>query len=504
MKKNNTILYVITGILCVFLGAAGMYGLIHFFPSVIVDTVNDCYNVLGIIHDMYKPLPNRFKDYISTPKANLYQSLHTTVLGKEAIPFEVQIRTWEMHEIAEYGVAAHWRYKEKGSQKADSASDVKFSFMKKLVEYNKDTKDAADYVDSVKLDLFSDQVFAFTPGGDVLDLPQGATPVDFAYRIHSDVGHKTVGALINGRIAQLDTKLKNGDIVEIMTSKVAAPRLDWLNFVVTKQAASRIRNWYKKNKREDHINIGKANLEHELTKAIFDDYVKDGEFEKVAKQMNYVSADDLFAALGYGETTLNKIINRLKKPVVKQEGDNVHQHKPRKASEKDIIGLEGLLYSFARCCSPIPGEPIVGVVTRSKGVTVHRLDCKTLDNIPVERLMDIQWSGNNINKTYSTTIRIETSERLGMLKDVISVVSDNNTNINSANVKSKGKVGIIELGIELDNIDTLRRVMTALQAMPDVISVKRIQTSYNQSPQQFTKKNKGAGVNKGANKKSKG
>jgi len=463
---------------------------------VIVDTEKECYEVLGLIHSRFKPIPGRFKDYIAMPKGNMYQSLHTSVIGPRQKPLEVQIRTWEMHEIAEYGVAAHWRYKEKGSQKADSASDVKFSFMKKLVEYNKDTKDAADYVNSVKLDLFSDQVFAFTPGGDVIDLPQGATPIDFAYRIHSDVGHKTVGALINGRIAQLDTKLKNGDIVEIMTSKVAAPRLDWLNFVVTKQAASRIRNWYKKNKREDHINIGKANLEHELTKAIFDDYVKDGEFEKVARQMNYVSADDLFAALGYGETTLNKIINRLKKPVVKQEGENVHQHKPRKASEKDIIGLEGLLYSFARCCSPIPGEPIVGVVTRSKGVTVHRLDCKTLDNIPVERLMDIQWSGNNINKTYSTTIRIETSERLGMLKDVISVVSDNNTNINSANVKSKGKVGIIELGIELDNIDTLRRVMTALQAMPDVISVKRIQTSFSQSPQQFTKKNKSKGVNK--------
>ncbi len=453
---------------------------------VIVDSEKECYEVLGLIHSRFKPIPGRFKDYIAMPKGNMYQSLHTSVIGPRQKPLEVQIRTWEMHEIAEYGVAAHWRYKEKGSQKADSASDIKFSFMKKLVEYNKDTKDAADYVASVKLDLFSDQVFAFTPGGDVIDLPQGATPVDFAYRIHSDVGHKTVGALINGRIAQLDTKLKNGDIVEIMTSKVAAPRLDWLNFVVTKQAASRIRIWYKKNKREDHINIGKANLEHELTKAVFDEYIKEGEFEKVAKQMNYVSADDLFAALGYGETTLNKIINRLKKP---PKPENLPQHKPRKASEKDIIGLEGLLYSFARCCSPIPGEPIVGVVTRSKGVTVHRLDCRTLDNIPVERLMDIQWSGNNVNKTYSTTIRIETGERLGMLKDVISVVSDNNTNINSANVKSKGKVGIIELGIELDNIDTLRKVMTALQAMPDVLSVKRIQTSYNLAPQQFTKKN---------------
>jgi (p)ppGpp synthase/HD superfamily hydrolase len=390
-----------------------------------------------------------------------------------------------MHEIAEYGIAAHWRYKEKGSKKADSANDIKFSWMRKLVEYNKDTQNAEDYVNSVKLDIFSDQVFAFTPGGDVLDLPQNATPVDFAYRIHSDVGHKTVGALINGRIAQLDTKLKNGDIVEIMTSKVAAPRLDWLNFVVTKQASSKIKQWYKKNKREDHIEIGKANLEHELSKSVFDEYVKNGEFDKVAKQMNYVSAEDLFAALGYGETTLNKIINRLKKP---QKQEQPFQHKPKKASEKDIIGLEGLLYSFARCCSPIPGEPIVGVVTRSKGVSVHRLDCRTLEDVPTERLIDIHWSGNNINKTYNTTIRIETAEKLGLLKDIIGVVADNKTNINSANVKSKGKVGIIELGIELDNIETLRKVMTAIQAMPDVFSVKRIQTSHSQGGQNFTKK----------------
>lgn len=455
---------------------------------VIVDTEKECYEVLGLIHSQFKPIPGRFKDYIAMPKGNMYQSLHTSVIGPRQKPLEVQIRTWEMHEIAEYGIAAHWRYKEKGSKKADSASDIKFSWMRKLVEYNKDTKDAEDYVNSVKLDLFSDQVFAFTPGGDVIDLPQGATPIDFAYRIHSDVGHKTIGALINGRIAQLDTKLKNGDIVEIMTSKVAAPRLDWLNFVVTKQASSRIRQWYKKNKREDHIEIGKANLEKELTKTVFDEYVKIGEFDKVAKQMNYVSADDLFAALGYGETTINKIVNKLKKPQKQENPETQAQHRPKKASEKDIIGLEGLLYSFARCCSPIPGEPIVGVVTRSKGVTIHRLDCKTLENIPVERLMDIHWSGNNINKTYSTTIRVETAEKMGLLKDIIGIVSDNGTNIISANVKSKGKVGIIELGIELDNIYTLRKVMNALQSMQDVFSVKRIQTSYTKTPQQYTKK----------------
>ena len=454
---------------------------------VIVDTEKECYEVLGLIHSQFKPIPGRFKDYIAMPKGNMYQSLHTSVIGPRQKPLEVQIRTWEMHEIAEYGIAAHWRYKEKGSKKADSASDIKFSWMRKLVEYNKDKQNAEDYLNSINLDIFSDQVFAFTPGGDVIDLPQNATSVDFAYRIHSDVGNRTIGALINGRIAQLDTKLKNGDIVEIMTSKVPAPRLDWLNFVVTKQAASKIKQWYKKNKREDHIEIGKANLEHELSKSVFDEYVKNGEFDKVAKQMNYVSADDLFAALGYGETTINKIVNRLKKPP-KQESQV--QHRPRKASEKDIIGLEGLLYSFARCCSPIPGEPIVGVVTRSKGVSIHRLDCRTLDDIPPERLLDIRWSGDNVNKTYSTTIRIETAEKMGLLKDIIGVVSDNNTNINYANVKSKNnKLGIIELGIELDNIETLRKVMNAIQSMPEVFSVKRVQTSYGPTPQQFTKKN---------------
>jgi len=454
---------------------------------VIVDSEKECYEVLGLIHQRFKPIPGRFKDYIAMPKSNMYQSLHTSVIGPRQKPLEVQIRTWSMHEIAEYGIAAHWRYKEKGVQNAESATDRQFSWMRKLVEYNKESQDAEDFANSVKLDLFADQVFAFTPQGDVIDLPANATPVDFAYRIHSDVGNRTVGALINGRIVQLDTKLKNGDIVEILTSKVPAPRLDWLNFVVTKQSISKIRQWYKKNKREDHIDLGRANLEHELTKVVFDEYMKNGEFEKVAHQMNYISVDDLFAALGYGETTVNKIVNRLRKPQKPAEPTFTARH--HKASEKDIVGLEGLLYSFARCCSPIPGEPIVGVVTRSKGVTVHRLDCKTLDDIPTERLLDIRWSGNNVNKTYSTTIRIETAEKVGLLKDVVSVIADNNTNINYANCKSRNKVGIIELGIELDNIDTLRKVMTAIQSLPDVYSVRRIQTSFNQAPQQFGKKN---------------
>lgn len=446
---------------------------------VIVETVGECYEVLGMIHSQFKPIPGRFKDYIAMPKGNLYQSLHTSVIGPRSKPLEVQIRTLEMHEIAEYGVAAHWRYKEKGSQKSENNADVQFSWMRKLVEYDNDLTTAKEYVDSVKLDLFSDQVFVFTPNGDVFDLPINATPVDFAYRIHTDVGHKTIGSLLNGRIVQLDTKLKNGDIVEILTSKQPAPRLDWLNFVVTKQASSKIKQWFKKNNREDHVNLGKANLEHELTKAVFDEHTKSGEFEKIAKQMNYQSAEDLFAALGYGETTLNKIINKIKKTPKSVDESFVHA-KTHKKSEKDIVGLEGLLYSLAKCCSPIPGEHIVGVVTRSKGVSVHRVDCNSLEGIEHERFLDISWSGENVNKTYSTTIRVESQDKIGLLKDVIAAVSDNNTNIIFANVKSKNnKVGIMELGIELDNINTLKRVITSIQALPDVYSVKRIQSSYS-------------------------
>lgn len=441
---------------------------------VIVNTVNECYEVLGIIHSQFKPIPGRFKDYIAMPKGNLYRSLHTSVLGPKSKPIEVQIRTHEMHQVAEYGVAAHWKYKEVGS-KAVTKEDMCFSWMRKLAEMDKETRNAAEYVESVKLDLFSDQVFAFTPMGDVIDLPVNATPVDFAFRIHTDVGFKITGALINGRIAQLDTKLKNGDIVEIMTSKNGTPKLDWLNFVVTKLAQSRIRQWYKKNNKEQHLQLGKSMLEAELTKQKFDELLKSGELKEIALQMNYSSQDDLFAALGYGETTVNKIINRIKKP--EDEEQPVISHSKTKKSKNDIVGLEGMLYNFAKCCTPIPGEPIIGVVTRSKGVTVHRIDCPLLEHIPEERYMNIKWADTNLNKTYVASIRIDVQDKLGILKDVMIQLADCNTNIAYANIKSNPakKIGIIEMGIEVDNINRLRDVIAKLQSIPEVISVKRIQ-----------------------------
>ncbi|MBQ4646257.1 MAG: bifunctional (p)ppGpp synthetase/guanosine-3',5'-bis(diphosphate) 3'-pyrophosphohydrolase [Candidatus Gastranaerophilales bacterium] len=464
---------------------------------VIVENERECYQVLGIIHQLFKPIPGRFKDYIAMPKGNMYRSLHTSVIGTKNKPVEIQIRTREMHEIAEYGVAAHWRYKESGSIKANNKQDVQFSWMRKVMELDNESSNTQDFVESVKLDIFNDQIFAFTPNGDVFDLPQNSTPVDFAYRIHTEVGHKTVGALINGRIAQLDTKLKNGDIVEILTSKQYMPKIDWLSFVVTKNASSKIRQWFKKFNREDNIQIGKTNLEIELTKACFDDFTKTGLIDKAAKEMNYKSSDDLFAAIGYGETTIHKVLNTLKRyepPKTDEELAKAQTQAPSKktkSKKNDIIGLEGLLWSLAKCCSPIPGEPITGVITRSKGVSVHRLDCKCLYNIEPERMMDISWADGATKTSYIAHIRIECQDRVGMLRDVIMKTGDLGINIIYSNTYLKGrKFGIIDLGIELDNIETLKKVILGIQAIPDVCSVRRLQQKENLNQPKPNKKKK--------------
>lgn len=461
---------------------------------VIVDDEKDCYNALGIIHSQFKPIPGRFKDYIAMPKGNMYRSLHTSVIGLKNKPFEIQIRTKEMHEVAEYGLAAHWRYKESGSVKAENSNDVKFNWMRKLIEISKDETDAKEFVESVKLDLFSDQVFTFTPAGDVIDLPFGSTPVDFAYRIHTEVGHRTVGALVNGRIVQLDTKLQNGDIVEILTSKQCMPKIDWLDFIATKNASGKIRAWFKKYKREDNVEIGRSNLEAELTKPVFDELLKSGEIDRTAREMNYKAADDLFAALGYGETTLRKVLNKIQKPKAKDITEINHQtetYKKKKASKKnDIIGLEDMVWSLAKCCSPLPGEPIVGVVTRSRGVSVHRLDCKCLFDIDPNRMMDIRWADNVSQGTYVAHLRIEAQERVGLLKDVLTKIADTNTNVSYAYSYSKNKkFGIIDLGIELSDIETLKKIITNLQSMQDVLSVRRLQQKNDLTQQRSPKKN---------------
>ncbi|MBQ3642380.1 bifunctional (p)ppGpp synthetase/guanosine-3',5'-bis(diphosphate) 3'-pyrophosphohydrolase [bacterium] len=444
---------------------------------VIVNTERQCYEVLGIIHSLFKPIPGRFKDYIAMPKGNGYKSLHTSVIGPKQKPLEVQIRTKEMHKIAEYGVAAHWKYKESGSIKASADDDIKFSWMHQMIEMDKETSNANEFVEKVKLDLFGNQVFAFTPMGDIIDLPQNATPIDFAFRIHSEVGYRTTGALINGRIAQLDTKLNNGDIVELFTSKTGTPKLHWLKFCVTKQAQSKIRQWFKKHNRDEHIASGKAMLEQDIGKAALDENLKNGTLLEIAKILNYVSIEDLFAALGNGETTLSKVTSKIKKPQ-EEEPEKYVSTKKKSHYKDEIIGLEGMLYSFAKCCTPVPGEMIVGVVTRGKGVSIHRIDCPSLDTIPEERLMKISWrNAENPNKTYVTSIRINCVDKLGMLKDILVKAADCNTNITYANVKTNyaKKIGIIELGVEVNGIESLNTVINAFQSLPDVHSVKRIQ-----------------------------
>jgi len=449
---------------------------------IMVDTEKECYEVLGLIHSAFKPIPGRFKDYIAMPKNNMYRSLHTSVIGPRGKPLEVQIRTHEMHEIAEHGIAAHWKYKESGtSSKANSKEEEKLSWLRKLVEIQQDTVDAKEYVDSVKLDLFSDEVFVFTPQGDVIDLPANAVPIDFAYRIHTEIGHRCIGAMVNSRIVPIDTKLQNGDIVEILTGKHPKPRLDWINVVVTNQAKSRIRGWFKKNHRDEHIMQGRSNLEHELTKATVEEQIKSGKLLEISKQMNYPTEDDLFAAIGYGEVTLQKIINKLK---VEEMAPKIKISKASSAkSSKAIEGLEGMLHHFSKCCSPVPGEPIVGVVTRSRGVSVHREDCKSLHIVDGERIIPISWSQKDSNKTYVTKLYIETIDRIGIFRDVLGKISDSRTNITHATIKRRSKdFCTIEIAMEISSIEHLNKLITSISTVSDVVSVKRQQSGVNTKP----------------------
>lgn len=454
---------------------------------VIVGSERECYEALGIVHQAYTPMPGRFKDYIGIPKSNLYQSLHTVVIGPRGRPVEVQIRTKAMHQIAEYGIAAHWKYKEaSGSQLATmSDDDLKLTFLRQMLEMDTSSDGALDYVESVKLDLFQDEVFIFTPKGRVLDLPKGSTPVDFAYRIHTEVGHKCSGAIVNGKMVTLDTILKNGDIVEVMTQSKHGPRLDWIKFVKTNNAKNRIRQWFKKNLKDEHEVQGRRLLEEQLTKAKFEELIRSDLLSTLASEMNYESVEDLFAAVGYGEISLARITNRLRK---RESVDN-HQEaldKLRKlsttghkkdAQKGEIDGLQGMLYSLAKCCSPLPGEDIVGVVTRSRGVMVHRGDCINLSHVNPARTMELDWLGAvNTNKSHSVRLELTVFDRLGVLKDILARVSDMNTNIANMRVKvERNNTAIIELTLDVTTLDHLDRVMNAIRRVPDVVSVVRQQ-----------------------------
>jgi guanosine-3',5'-bis(diphosphate) 3'-pyrophosphohydrolase len=446
---------------------------------ILVNSERECYEVLGVIHHAFTPIPGRFKDYIAMPKSNLYQSLHTTVIGPYGRPLEVQIRTLEMHRIAEYGIAAHWKYKESGiSEASESAEEQKMSWLRQMVELKEDAGNAREYVDSVKLDLFRDEVFVFTPKGRVVVLPRGATPVDFAYRIHTEVGHTCTGSRVNGRIVSLNHELRNGDIIEIITNKKSSPRLDWINFVQTQTAKSRVRQWYKKHYREEHEHQGRKLLEAELTRAAVEESFKSGKMQTVAQELNYTTVEDLLVALGYGELNLARVINKLKREPVNPDYDpllhsiatKTERHRPER---QDIQGLEGMVYQNAKCCNPLPGEGIIGVVTRSRGVMIHRDDCVTLGHANPHRIMRVNWEGGN-NSKHSVKLDIHVIDRVGVLKDILTKIADYNTNISNTKVKiTPDHTAMVEVTVEVESLKHLDRVREAIYQVNDVVSVRR-------------------------------
>ena len=462
---------------------------------VIVDTVADCYNVLGIIHDLFKPILGRFKDYIGTPKPNLYQSLHTTVVGESGIPFEVQIRTKEMHEVAEYGIAAHWKYKQNGQGGGDEG---RYEWVRRLLE-NQEGADAEDFIHSLKVDMFADEVFVFTPNGDVINLPAGATPIDFAYNIHSAVGNHMVSAKVNGRIVPLNHRLQNGDVVEVTTSQSAhGPSRDWIKIARSSNARSKIRQWFKREKRDENIVNGRQSFESELkrTGISLKELLADENVPNVLKKLSFNSVDDMYAAIGYGGVTALKVIGRLREDIQRI----LHQHQaerqaevpvagqpevmrpavPQRKGEHGIIveGLSNCLVKFSKCCSPVPGDDIVGFITRGYGVSVHRADCpnvlRSKDN-PAEagRWIRVSWA-DKTSESYHTMLQVVAKDRISLIVDVSTVLSATKTRVLSLNARSTPDgFALLDLGIEVGGRDQLKTVMSRLEQIQGVMKVTR-------------------------------
>ncbi len=466
---------------------------------VVVDTVSDCYNVLGVIHDLYKPILGRFKDYIGTPKPNGYQSLHTTVMGNDGIPFEVQIRTTEMHEIAEYGVAAHWKYKQNGQ---GAGTEGKYEWVRRLLE-NQEGADAEEFIHSLKVDMFSDEVFVFTPNGDVQNLPAGATPIDFAYAIHSAVGNRMIGAKVNNRIVTLDHVLKNGDIVEILTSKNAkGPSRDWMKIAKSNEARSKIRQWFKKEKRDENIANGRSAFDAELRHCgIAMKDVLDPEFLPVLlKKVAYPTLDDLYAAIGYGGFTAQKAVSRIQGELQRRQqqrqqeqmlaeavaepkedpkpADTPKQPKAVKSEQGIIVeGLDNCLVKFSKCCTPVPGDDIVGFITRGYGVSVHRADCPNASEEKrkeqPDRWIHVSW-GTDTNDSYPTTIEAVCKDRLNLLLDISSALSTTKTFVLGLNTRStEDGFAIIRIEIQIKDGAQLSTLMNKLHQISGVLQVNR-------------------------------
>ncbi len=462
---------------------------------VIVDDIADCYNVLGYIHEMYRPIPGKFKDYIGTPKANMYQSLHTVVIGTEGVPFEVQIRTWEMHRTAEYGIAAHWKYKEgiAGRQ----PDEEKFAWVRSLLESQQDS-DVSDFFQTLKIDMFADEVFVFTPNGDVKPLPAGATPVDFAYSIHSAVGNSMTGAKVNGRIVPFSYVLKTGDIIEILTSKNSrGPSRDWLKLAVSSEARNKIRQWFKKERREENIAHGKASFEAEFKRAGLSASVLQNEdvLAALLKKVAFASLDEMFAAIGYGGTSAQKCVNRMRDELRRLErqeikvypGDETEPEKapaPQTRREKKTIhgiiveGIDDCLVKFARCCTPVPGDDVIGFITRGYGVSVHRTDCHNYLNSRDDpedgaRWVNVFW-GDTGAEMYQTTINISARDRDGLIMDIATVLNSLKVRVISLSGRNTGGgMAAVFITLEVKNLSELNTAMARISMTPGVTDVRR-------------------------------
>ncbi len=461
---------------------------------IIVGNSDSCYRALAVVHDTFKPIPGRFKDYIGLPKPNGYQSLHTSVIGRHR-PIEVQIRTTSMHQVAEFGIAAHWQYKEGGSPASSNAE--RFNWLRQLVEWQQEgnERDHNDYLASIKEDLFDEEVFVITPKGDVVGLRKGSTAIDFAYRIHSEIGNHCNGIRINEKLSPLSTSLKNGDFIEILTNNNATPSLDWLNFVVTPTAKNRIRQWYKKSHRDETIKRGKDLLEKEIGRNGFESLLSSDAMKKVAHRCNFKTTEDLLASLGFGGLTLHQVLNRLREEIklhteeIKNDSNteiaknlvnknNSLTPKSHLTNKSPIAGVEGLDYRIGKCCSPLPGEEIIGTVSLGNhGITIHRRDCDNVEPIPIERRLPVNWNQENkiLDNKFPIQLRIEVIDRVGVLKDILMRLSDKGINVSDANVKTAiGKPAIINLCVGLESYSQLHKTIDQIRSMTDVLDIARV------------------------------
>ena len=463
-----------------------------FAVRIVTESLSDCYAALGAAHELYKPMPGRFKDYIAMPKPNMYQSLHTTVIGHDGVPFEIQIRTKEMHEIAENGVCAHWKYKEGKASKGDGELEQKFQWIKQLLEIQKDSKDEEEFLQALRIDLFTDQVFVFSPKGDVLSFPAGATPIDFAFSIHSAVGCKMQGARVNGKIVNLDYQLQNGDIVEIITSSaIHGPSKDWLKIVKTSQARNKIHQWFKKENRDENIEKGKEMLEKEVKRQGYGDFgLTSPEYiEMLVKRYGFACTDDLYSNIGYGGIQLANVITKLKDEYKKRNTDpelkllevtNSAPKKTKKSAGNGIVveGIDNCLIRYSKCCNPVPGDKIIGYITRGRGLSVHRQDCVNItalytDDEEKKRLIDVFWE-NSKEELYLAHLKIVCNDRSGLLIDAANAMADSKVNVKAINARSiKDNMAIIEASVEIKDTVQLDNLINKLKGIRDIIDVTR-------------------------------